>query len=64
MTAGGHPAPGEYPQAIADDYPGWDVRHDGHLWTATCPALSLQAHTAAGLRAAIEQAINPDSEEP
>ena len=49
----------EYPQAVADDYPGWDVRHhDDGQWTASCPAITVQATTAAGLRAAIERAPN------
>jgi hypothetical protein len=51
----------EYPQAIADDYPGWDVRYHDGRWTASCPAITIQATTPAGLRAAIEQAICPDS---
>jgi len=60
MTAG-YPGPvDEYPQAIADDYPGWGItRHDGQ-WTAWCPAVTVHAATAAGLRAAIEQAITGD----
>lgn len=54
----------EYPQAIADDYPGWQVRrHDGQ-WTAWCPAVTVSAATAAGLRAAIEQAITTNSPDP
>ena len=54
----------EYPQAIADDYPGWQVwRHDGQ-WNAWCPAVTVSAATAAGLRAAIEQAITSDSHDP
>jgi len=24
----------EYPQAIADDYPGWGITHAGGQWTA------------------------------
>jgi hypothetical protein len=51
----------DYPQAIADDYPGWTVTHDGDRWTAWCPAVTVQATTPAGLRAAIERAICPDS---
>jgi hypothetical protein len=47
----------EYPQAIADDYPGWGVRHHDGRWTAWCPAITVHAATAAGLRAAIEHAI-------
>jgi hypothetical protein len=50
----------EYPQAVADDYPGWEVGHAGGRWTARCPALTLHASTAAGLRAAIERAICGD----
>jgi hypothetical protein len=60
MTAGHDGAAGEYPQAIADDYPGWDVRHHGGQWTASCPAMIVRATTPAALRAAIEQAIDPD----
>ena len=55
----GHASPaGDYPQAIADDYPGWHVRHhhDGQ-WTAWCPAITVHATTAPALRTAIEQAI-------
>jgi hypothetical protein len=47
----------EYPQAIADDYPGWDIICDDGQWTASCPALTVRAPTSAGLRAAIERAI-------
>jgi hypothetical protein len=50
----------EYPQAIADDYPGWEVRHHDGRWTAWCPAITVHAATAAGLRAAIERAITGD----
>jgi hypothetical protein len=59
----GHPpgAGDEYPQAIADDYPGWGIEHHNGQWTAWCPAITLHAPTAAGLRAAIEDAISPDS---
>jgi len=57
-------APDEYPQAIADNYPGWGVKHhDGH-WTATCPAITVHADTASGLRAAIEHVISPDDTSP
>ena len=52
----------EYPQAIADDYPGWGVGHTDGQWTAWCPAITLHAPTAAGLRAAIERAISPDAD--
>jgi hypothetical protein len=52
--------PEEYPQAIADDYPGWDIEYAAGRWTARCPALTLHAGTAAGLRAAIERAISGD----
>jgi len=58
LTGGHVSAEGEYPQAIADDYPGWHVRHhhDGR-WTAWCLAITVHAATAPALRAAIEQAI-------
>ena len=60
------PPPGheyeEYPQAIADDYPGWAVERENGQWTAWCPALTVQSTTAAGLRALIEQAIGGDGE--
>jgi len=47
----------DWPQAIADDYPGWTVTcHDGQ-WAAWCPAVTVHAATAARLRAAIERAI-------
>ncbi len=51
---------GEYPQAIADAYPGWEVWLQDGQWTAWCPAVTLHAPTSAGLRAAIEAAISPD----
>ena len=60
LAAGGEPGAGgeaEYPQAIADDYPGWDVTRDGGLWTERCPAVIVGAPTGAALRAAIERAI-------
>lgn len=50
----------EYPQAIADDYPGWGVKREDGRWIAWCPAITVHASTAAGLRAAIEQAISGD----
>ncbi|HUY50202.1 MAG TPA: hypothetical protein VMV92_31605 [Streptosporangiaceae bacterium] len=53
--------PDEYPQAIADDYPGWGIRCDDGRWTAWCPAATVHARTAAGLRAAIEYAITGDA---
>ena len=57
MTAlAGSQHDGEYPQAIADDYPGWTVtRGYAGRWTAACPAV-----TAADLRAEIEHAITGD----
>jgi hypothetical protein len=57
MTTTGPGTPGEYPQVIADDYPGWSVEREDGQWTAWCPAVTVHATTAAGLRAAIEQAI-------
>ena len=53
----------EYPQAIADDYPGWGVKHHNGQWTAWCPAMTVHADTAYGLRAAIEHAINGGHQE-
>jgi hypothetical protein len=47
----------ENPQAIADDYPGWGVKREDERWIAWCPAVTVDATTAAGLRAAIEAAI-------
>jgi len=62
MTAR-HPGPvDEYPQAIADDYPGWSITHHDGQWTAWCPAVTVHATTAAALRAAIEQAITSDGQ--
>jgi hypothetical protein len=59
----GHPGhQDEYPQAIADDYPGWGVKREDGRWTAWCPAFTVHAVTAAGLRAAIEQAITSDGQ--
>ena len=58
------PAWDEYPQAIADDYPGWGVEHGNGQWTAWCPAVTVHATTAAGLLAAIEQAITGDGADP
>jgi len=58
-----HPHPwDEYPQAIADDYPGWAVERENGQWTAWCPAITVHATTAAGLRALIERAITGDGE--
>lgn len=54
--------PDGYPQAIADDYPGWGVTHANGRWTAWCPAVTVAADTADDLRAAIEQAITGESE--
>ena len=51
-----------YPQAIADDYPGWAVKRDDGQWTAWCPAITVHATTAVGLRALIEQAITGDDQ--
>jgi hypothetical protein len=63
LTSGPADASGEYPQAIADDYPGWHVRHhhDGQ-WTAWCPAITVHAATAPTIRAAIEQAITGNND--
>ncbi len=57
----GRKARPEYPQAIADDYPGWDITCDHGQWTARCPALTVCAPTSAGLRSAIERAIGDDA---
>ncbi len=54
--------PDEYPQAIADDYPGWGVKHANGRWTAWCPAVTFHAASAAQLRAAIERSITGDEE--
>jgi hypothetical protein len=54
----------EYPQTIADDYPGWAIKHEDRQWTAWCPAVTVHAGTAAGLRAAIEHAITGDDDWP
>jgi len=51
----------QYPQAIADDYPGWAVERQDGQWTAWCPAVTVHATTPVGLRAAIEQAITGSS---
>jgi len=53
---------GEPPQAIAEDYPGWGIKHDNGRWTAWCPAITIHADTPAALRAAIEEAIWGDVE--
>jgi len=53
----------EYPQAIAEDYPGWGVKHQDGQWTAWCPAMTVHADTAYGLRAAIEHAISGGNQE-
>jgi len=47
----------DYPQAIADDYPGWAVTYHDGQWAAWCLAVTVHAATAARLRAAIERAI-------
>lgn len=57
----GQKAHPEYPQAVADDYPGWDITCDDQEWTGRCPALTLRAPTAARLRAAIECAIGDEA---
>ena len=63
MSAGCDPGSGdEYPQAIADDYPGWGIEHEDGQWTAWCPAITVHAPTAAGLRAAIEHAITSEDQ--
>lgn len=60
MTASGPGTVEEYPQAIADDYPGWAIeRRDGQR-IAWCPAITVHSTSAAGLRALIEQAITGD----
>lgn len=65
LTGGDPDASGEYPQAIADDYSGWHVRHHHNgRWTAWCPAITVHATTAPALRAAIEQAITGTSDHP
>jgi len=58
----GRKAPPEYPQAVADDYPGWRITCDDGQWTARCPALIIRAPTAARLRAAIERAIGGEAD--
>jgi hypothetical protein len=64
-TPAGHPGrQDEYPQAIADDYSGWGVKHEDGRWTAWCPALTVRSTTAAGLRALIEHAITGEDSEP
>jgi hypothetical protein len=63
MTASCTPGSGdEYPQAIADDYPGWGIKHEDGQWTAWCPAITVRTSTAAGLRAAIEHTITDDDQ--
>ena len=52
----------EPPQAVADDYPGWGIEHRDGPWTGWCPAITVHALTAAGLRAAIERAITGDDD--
>jgi hypothetical protein len=60
MTTSPTDAGDEYPQAIADDYPGWGIEHMDGQWTAWCPAVTVYAPTATALRAAIDQAITGD----
>ena len=61
MTSGLPPASAdEYPQAVAEDYPGWGVTFQDGQWTAWCPAITVHATTAGGLRAAIDRAITSD----
>jgi hypothetical protein len=63
MTTAGPPGtPDEYPQAIADDYPGWEVTCDDGQWTAWCPAVTVHADSAAALRAVIEHAITGEDQ--
>jgi hypothetical protein len=47
----------DYPQAIADDYPGWAVTCHDDQWATRCPAVTAHTASAATLRAAIEHAI-------
>jgi hypothetical protein len=51
----------EYPQAIADDYPGWYIQHHNGHRTACCPAITVHATSSAALRAAIEYTISDDN---
>jgi hypothetical protein len=53
----------DYPQTIADEYPGWGVKCEQGRWIAWCPAVTVHADTADGLRAAIEHAITGDDED-
>lgn len=63
MTVPGPPAgPDEYPQVIADDYPGWGIKYQDGQWTAWCPAVTVHASTSASLRAAIQHAITGDDD--
>jgi hypothetical protein len=62
QPAGGALRPEEPPQAIADDYPGWEVRFTDGEWTAWCPAVTVHAATAADLRAAINYTICGDDD--
>ncbi|HCU96698.1 MAG TPA: hypothetical protein DHU96_29860 [Actinobacteria bacterium] len=63
MTSSQPPAgEDEYPQAIADDYPGWGIKYDDGRWAAWCPAVTVHATTATALRAAIEKAITGDAQ--
>jgi hypothetical protein len=63
MTASWVPGDGdEYPKAVADDYPGWGIKHEDGQWTAWCPAVTVHASSAAGLRTAIERAITGDDQ--
>ena len=63
MTASWIPETGdEYPQAIADDYPGQGIKHEEGQRTAWCPAVTVHASTAGRLRAAIEQTISDDDQ--
>ena len=65
LTGGSPDTDGQYPQAIADDYPGWHVRHHHHgQWTAWCPAITVHAATATALRTAIEQAVTGTTGQP
>jgi hypothetical protein len=61
MTVNDPGAWDQYPQAIADDYPGWAVQRNDGQWGVWCPAVTVHATTPADLRAAIEQAITGPS---
>ncbi len=62
----GHPSaqePSACGQAVADGRPDWGIGHEGGMWTAWWPAVTVHAASPAALRAVTRQAIAGDDPE-